>query len=94
MPSPLTVLLIAIAGVFYLNGLTYVLSLAGQRKDPLKALFGILCLLGSGYALACDRIGHAGERRRKLAISGFCQFVRIGLVCNWNCQRDRERQEG
>ncbi len=53
MPSPLTVLLIAIAGVFCLNGLTYVLSLAGQRKDPLKALFGILCLLGSGYALAC-----------------------------------------
>ena len=53
MPSPLTVLLIAIAGVFCLNGLTYVLSLAGQRRDPLKALFGILCLLGSGYALAC-----------------------------------------
>ncbi|MGO9289536.1 MAG: response regulator [Polyangia bacterium] len=53
MPSPLTILLIAIAGVFCLNGLTYVLSLAGQRKDPLKALFGILCLLGSGYALAC-----------------------------------------
>jgi two-component system, cell cycle sensor histidine kinase and response regulator CckA len=53
MPSPLTVLLIAIAGVFCQNGLSYVLSLAGRRRDPLKALFGLLCLLGGGYALAC-----------------------------------------
>ena len=53
MPSPLTILLIAIAGVFCNAGLTYALSLTGRRKDPLKALFGILCLLGAGYALAC-----------------------------------------
>ena len=53
VPSPLTILLIAIAGVFCHNGLNYVLSLTGRRKDPLKALFGILCLLGGGYALAC-----------------------------------------
>jgi PAS domain S-box-containing protein len=53
VPSPLTILLIAIAGVFCHNGLNYALSLTRRRKDPLKALFGILCLLGSGYALAC-----------------------------------------
>ena len=53
VPSPLTVLLIAIAAVFCQNGLNYALSLTGRRKDPLKALFGLLCLLGSGYALAC-----------------------------------------
>ena len=53
MPSPLTVLLIAIAGIFCQNGLSYVLLLTGQRKDPLKAVFGLLCLLGAGYALAC-----------------------------------------
>jgi len=36
VPSPLTILLIAIAGVFCHNGLNYVLSLTGRRKDPLK----------------------------------------------------------
>jgi PAS domain S-box-containing protein len=53
MPSPLTVLLIAIAGIFCHNGLSYALSLTGPRRDPLKALFGLLCLLGAAYALAC-----------------------------------------
>ena len=53
MPSPLTILLIAIAAVFCHNGLNYAFSLAGRRRDPLKALFGVLCLLGSAYALAC-----------------------------------------
>jgi PAS domain S-box len=53
VPSPLTILLIAIAAIFCHSGLNYVLSLTGRRKDPLKALFGILCLLGGGYALAC-----------------------------------------
>jgi signal transduction histidine kinase/ActR/RegA family two-component response regulator len=52
MPSPLTILFIAIAAVFCQNGLHYALSLRGRRKDPLQALFGLLCLLGAGYALA------------------------------------------
>ena len=52
MPSPLTVLFIAIAAVFCHNGLHYGLALTRRRRDPLKALFGLLCLLGAGYALA------------------------------------------
>jgi signal transduction histidine kinase/CheY-like chemotaxis protein len=52
MPTPLTILLIAIAAVFCHNGLNYAFSLRGSRKDPLQALFGLLCLLGAGYALA------------------------------------------
>jgi PAS domain S-box-containing protein len=52
VPSPLTVLLIAIAAVFCHSGLNYALSLTRRRRDPLKALFGILCLLGAGYAMA------------------------------------------
>jgi signal transduction histidine kinase/ActR/RegA family two-component response regulator len=52
MPSPLTILFIAIAAVLCHNGLNYAFSLRGQRKDPLQALFALLCLLGAGYALA------------------------------------------
>ena len=52
MPSPLTILFIAIAAVFCQNGLHYAFSLRGRRKDPLQVLFGLLCLLGAGYALA------------------------------------------
>ena len=52
MPSPLTILFIAIAAIFCHSGLNYALSLRGRRKDPLQALFALLCLLGAGYALA------------------------------------------
>jgi PAS domain S-box-containing protein len=52
MPSPLTILLIAIAAVFCHNGLNYASALVSRQRDSLKALFGLLCLLGAGYALA------------------------------------------
>jgi PAS domain S-box-containing protein len=52
MPSPLTLLLIAIAAIFWHNGMNYAFSLASRRNDPLNGLFGIMCLLGGGYALA------------------------------------------
>jgi PAS domain S-box-containing protein len=53
MPGSLTLLLIGIAAILFHNGVSYALSLVGRRKDPLHGLFGVLCLLGGGYALTC-----------------------------------------
>jgi PAS domain S-box-containing protein len=81
MPSPLTILLIAIAGIFCQNGLSYALSLTGQRKDPLKALFGLLCLLGAGYALTSLAVYRAVDMPAHLYASKWqTSFSRLLLM--------------
>jgi two-component system cell cycle sensor histidine kinase/response regulator CckA len=51
MPQPLTIVLVALAVVFFHNGLSHALSLSHRRRDPLSSLFGLMCLLGGVFAL-------------------------------------------
>jgi signal transduction histidine kinase len=53
MPTPMTILLIAIAAVLWHSGMSYVLFFSARRRNLLNGLFGILSLLGGAYALAC-----------------------------------------
>jgi signal transduction histidine kinase/CheY-like chemotaxis protein len=53
MPTPMTILLIAVAAVLWHSGVSYMLFFTVRRRNLLNGLFGILSLLGGSYALAC-----------------------------------------
>jgi signal transduction histidine kinase/CheY-like chemotaxis protein len=53
LPTPMTILLIAIAAILWSNGLNYVLFFTARRRSHLNGLFGVLSLLGGAYALSC-----------------------------------------
>ena len=76
MPTPLSIILILVAGVLLHNGLVYLANLTHQRRDPIILGFGVLCLLGASYAMACLLVQLAGDaetyllRSRVMAVLG------------------------